>query len=172
MTNQVMSNPDASAGPYVGNDKKPIGGNILAHASTTRYCLYLMVPKFRHSHSVMTEYNSRREGRIRGRQRSMIHLACPSRRPCSRSCRAVSVTQKKKRDRSPAVFHVYRRLALDRFILSEIGLHEASVFTTQCTLLLQRLRSSLYFSVRMTLRIRLLNVMVGMRLVSSTKPMI
>ncbi|KAI0695145.1 putative RAD51 protein [Cytidiella melzeri] len=36
MTNQVMSNPDASAGPYVGNDKKPIGGNILAHASTTR----------------------------------------------------------------------------------------------------------------------------------------
>ncbi|KAI0815062.1 Rad51-domain-containing protein [Irpex lacteus] len=36
ITNQVMSNPDASAGPYVGNDKKPIGGNILAHASTTR----------------------------------------------------------------------------------------------------------------------------------------
>ncbi|GJE87656.1 DNA repair protein RAD51 [Phanerochaete sordida] len=36
MTNQVMSNPDASAGPYAGNDKKPIGGNILAHASTTR----------------------------------------------------------------------------------------------------------------------------------------
>jgi len=32
-----MSNPDASAGPYAGNEKKPIGGNIMAHASTTRY---------------------------------------------------------------------------------------------------------------------------------------
>ncbi|KZV71335.1 hypothetical protein PENSPDRAFT_561164, partial [Peniophora sp. CONT] len=35
-SNQVMSNPDASAGPYASNEKKPIGGNILAHASTTR----------------------------------------------------------------------------------------------------------------------------------------
>lgn len=31
-----MSNPDASAGPYAANEKKPIGGNIMAHASTTR----------------------------------------------------------------------------------------------------------------------------------------
>ena len=31
-----MSSPDAAAGPYAGNDKKSIGGNILAHASTTR----------------------------------------------------------------------------------------------------------------------------------------
>ncbi|KAG6851179.1 hypothetical protein H0H93_015189 [Arthromyces matolae] len=37
VTNQVMSNPDAAAGPYAGNEKKPIGGNIMAHASTTRY---------------------------------------------------------------------------------------------------------------------------------------
>lgn len=36
ITNQVMSSPDAAAGPYAGNDKKPIGGNIIAHASTTR----------------------------------------------------------------------------------------------------------------------------------------
>ncbi|KAL5534366.1 RAD51 [Sanghuangporus baumii] len=36
VTNQVMSSPDAAAGPYAGNDKKPIGGNIMAHASTTR----------------------------------------------------------------------------------------------------------------------------------------
>ena len=43
ITNQVMSNPDASAGPYAGNDKKPIGGNILAHASTTRYGIWLCV---------------------------------------------------------------------------------------------------------------------------------
>ena len=34
-----MSNPDASAGPYVANEKKPVGGNILAHASTTRSVL-------------------------------------------------------------------------------------------------------------------------------------
>ena len=37
VTNQVMSTPDAAAGPYAGNEKKPIGGNIMAHASTTRY---------------------------------------------------------------------------------------------------------------------------------------
>lgn len=37
ITNQVMSSPDAAgAGMFAGNDKKPIGGNILAHASTTR----------------------------------------------------------------------------------------------------------------------------------------
>ncbi|KAG6898051.1 hypothetical protein C0992_006529 [Termitomyces sp. T32_za158] len=36
VTNQVMSNPDAAAGPYASNEKKPIGGNIMAHASTTR----------------------------------------------------------------------------------------------------------------------------------------
>ncbi|KAF8350122.1 Rad51-domain-containing protein [Amanita rubescens] len=35
VTNQVMSNPDASAGPYAANEKKPIGGNIMAHATTT-----------------------------------------------------------------------------------------------------------------------------------------
>ncbi|ETW86891.1 hypothetical protein HETIRDRAFT_447533 [Heterobasidion irregulare TC 32-1] len=35
-SNQVMSTPDAAAGPYASNEKKPIGGNILAHASTTR----------------------------------------------------------------------------------------------------------------------------------------
>ncbi|KDN39554.1 hypothetical protein RSAG8_08710, partial [Rhizoctonia solani AG-8 WAC10335] len=35
ITNQVMSSPDAAAGPY-GGGAKPIGGNIIAHASTTR----------------------------------------------------------------------------------------------------------------------------------------
>ncbi|CAE6335743.1 DNA repair protein rhp51 OS=Schizosaccharomyces pombe (strain 972 / ATCC 24843) GN=rhp51 PE=1 SV=1 [Rhizoctonia solani AG-1 IB] len=35
ITNQVMSSPDAAAGPYAGG-VKPIGGNIIAHASTTR----------------------------------------------------------------------------------------------------------------------------------------
>lgn len=47
VTNQVMSNPDASAGPYAGNEKKPIGGNIMAHASTTRYVsLHLVLALF------------------------------------------------------------------------------------------------------------------------------
>lgn len=36
VTNQVMSSPDAAAAMFAGNDKKPIGGNIMAHASTTR----------------------------------------------------------------------------------------------------------------------------------------
>jgi DNA repair protein RAD51 len=31
-----MSSPDAALG-YGANEKKPIGGNILAHASTTRF---------------------------------------------------------------------------------------------------------------------------------------
>jgi DNA repair protein RAD51 len=43
VTNQVMSNPDASAGPYAGNEKKPIGGNIMAHASTTRYVTLVLL---------------------------------------------------------------------------------------------------------------------------------
>ena len=44
VTNQVMSSPDAAAGPYAGNEKKPIGGNIMAHASTTRYASLFTVP--------------------------------------------------------------------------------------------------------------------------------
>ena len=38
ITNQVMADPGASM-TYAADPKKPIGGNILAHASTTR--LYL-----------------------------------------------------------------------------------------------------------------------------------
>jgi DNA repair protein RAD51 len=38
-----MSNPDAAAGPYAGNEKKPIGGNIMAHASTTRQAVSYIV---------------------------------------------------------------------------------------------------------------------------------
>lgn len=35
VTNQVVSDPGGGA-MFVGNIKKPIGGNIMAHASTTR----------------------------------------------------------------------------------------------------------------------------------------
>ena len=45
LTNQVMSSPDASAAMFGGNDKKPIGGNILAHASTTR-CVSIVAIRF------------------------------------------------------------------------------------------------------------------------------
>ena len=48
VTNQVMSNPDASAGPYASNEKKPIGGNIMAHASTTRYITSSFIDDFIH----------------------------------------------------------------------------------------------------------------------------
>uniref|UniRef100_A0A915PI50 DNA repair protein RAD51 homolog n=1 Tax=Setaria digitata TaxID=48799 RepID=A0A915PI50_9BILA len=39
ITNQVVSQVDAGCGMFQGETKKPIGGNIMAHASTTR--LYL-----------------------------------------------------------------------------------------------------------------------------------
>ncbi|KAM0671742.1 DNA repair protein Rad51 [Ordospora colligata] len=39
ITNQVVSNVDGAAAMFAGDMKKPIGGNIMAHASTTR--LYL-----------------------------------------------------------------------------------------------------------------------------------
>lgn len=38
ITNQVVASVDA-AGPMMGENKKPIGGNIIAHASTTRLSL-------------------------------------------------------------------------------------------------------------------------------------
>lgn len=46
VTNQVMSTPDAAPGAY-GNEKKPIGGNIMAHASTTRYVPHTPEPCLR-----------------------------------------------------------------------------------------------------------------------------
>lgn len=39
ITNQVVANVDGAAGMFGGDQKKPIGGHILAHSSTTR--LYL-----------------------------------------------------------------------------------------------------------------------------------
>jgi DNA repair protein RAD51 len=39
ITNQVVANPDAGAMMFTADNKKPIGGNIIAHASTTRLAL-------------------------------------------------------------------------------------------------------------------------------------
>jgi len=36
ITNQVVANVDGAAAMFGGDTKKPIGGNIIAHASTTR----------------------------------------------------------------------------------------------------------------------------------------
>ncbi|KAF8525217.1 putative RAD1 protein [Hysterangium stoloniferum] len=54
VTNQVMSSPDASGGMYAANEKKPIGGNIMAHASTTR----LQLKKGRGSTRICKVYDS------------------------------------------------------------------------------------------------------------------
>ena len=37
ITNQVVAQVDGAAGMFNADPKKPIGGNIMAHASTTRY---------------------------------------------------------------------------------------------------------------------------------------
>lgn len=74
ITNQVMSNPDASAGPYAGNDKKPIGGNILAHASTTRSVTLRAIEQLRCSF-----YYSRlqlKKGRANTRQAKIYDSPC------------------------------------------------------------------------------------------------
>jgi len=39
ITNQVVAQVDGSGGMFQGAQSKPIGGNIMAHASTTRLCL-------------------------------------------------------------------------------------------------------------------------------------
>uniref|UniRef100_A0A7E4VTS3 DNA repair protein RAD51 homolog n=1 Tax=Panagrellus redivivus TaxID=6233 RepID=A0A7E4VTS3_PANRE len=36
MTNQVVASVDGASGPYAADTKKPTGGHVLAHASTTR----------------------------------------------------------------------------------------------------------------------------------------
>eukprot|EP00166_Cyanidium_caldarium_P003123 ctg_302.g128 len=39
ITNQVQACPDGAAAMFVANPMKPIGGHVMAHASTTRVCL-------------------------------------------------------------------------------------------------------------------------------------
>src|ERR1700674_1522019 len=68
-----MSNPDASAGPYASNEKKPIGGNIMAHASTTRH----VIPSLLYSQLTLSiDCSSRNHAATRVRVRSMTHLVC------------------------------------------------------------------------------------------------
>ena len=37
ITNQVVANVDGASAMFGADPKKPIGGNIMAHASTTRF---------------------------------------------------------------------------------------------------------------------------------------
>ena len=53
LTNQVVAQVDGAA-MFSADPKKPIGGNIMAHASTTRLYLRLIVKYFyRHDLNVM-----------------------------------------------------------------------------------------------------------------------
>jgi DNA repair protein RAD51 len=54
LTNQVVAQVDGSAGMFNADPKKPIGGNIMAHASTTR----LMLRKGRAENRVCKVYDS------------------------------------------------------------------------------------------------------------------
>ena len=52
ITNQVVANPDGMS--FAKDSTKPIGGNIIAHASTTR----LRLRKGRGENRIMTVYDS------------------------------------------------------------------------------------------------------------------
>ena len=71
-----MSNPDASAGPYVGNDKKPIGGNILAHASTTRLVSFVVVFFYRQLNDPSSLRLQLKKGRANTRQAKIYDSPC------------------------------------------------------------------------------------------------
>jgi DNA repair protein RAD51 len=46
ITNQVVASVDGAAAMFGGDPKKPIGGNIMAHASTTRFANVLALRYF------------------------------------------------------------------------------------------------------------------------------
>lgn len=73
ITNQVVAQVDGQASMFAADPKKPIGGNIMAHASTTRYTdMWLF----------MIDYICERgEGRIEY-ARFMTRLVCQSLKLC------------------------------------------------------------------------------------------
>jgi len=54
LLSKVMSTPDGSAGMFVVDPKKPVGGHVIAHASTTR----IMLRKGRGEQRVAKIYDS------------------------------------------------------------------------------------------------------------------
>ncbi|TBU35349.1 hypothetical protein BD309DRAFT_745816 [Dichomitus squalens] len=71
-----MSNPDGAAGPYAANEKKPVGGNILAHASTTRYVSLLLGVVVRKLTSTTTCSVQLKKGRGANRQAKIYDSPC------------------------------------------------------------------------------------------------
>ena len=98
ISNQVMSNPDASAGPYMANEKKPIGGNIMAHASTTRYAANLYCQPI-DLLRLFSDCNSRRHEATRVQPRYMIHHVYQSQKHNLPFINTVLETQRKNPDR-------------------------------------------------------------------------
>jgi hypothetical protein len=77
VTNQVVASVDNGPMAGQGDNKKPIGGNIMAHASTTRYLtLYNAQPANTNSISII-DYHSRKEDKIRVLLRLQIRRAFP-----------------------------------------------------------------------------------------------
>ncbi len=96
VTNQVMSSPDAAAGPYASNEKKPIGGNIMAHASTTRYARAFY--SYNLSHVLSADSNLRSRVEIHVHARYTTHLACLRWKRISLFCRVVLAIPKRRLD--------------------------------------------------------------------------
>jgi len=46
VTNQVVATVDGNMAMFGGETKKPVGGNIMAHTSTTRYYYYISLNMF------------------------------------------------------------------------------------------------------------------------------
>lgn len=89
-----MSNPDAAAGPYAGNEKKPIGGNIMAHASTTRLALWAYVYD---TYGLLAhiDFSSRKAAARHEPARYTTRRACPRWRHSLPSFKAASETPRK-----------------------------------------------------------------------------
>ncbi|KAF9496138.1 Rad51-domain-containing protein [Pleurotus eryngii] len=90
-----MSNPDAAAGPYAGNEKKPIGGNIMAHASTTRLALRAHVCD-KCGLLAHIDFSSRKAAAPHEPARYTTRRACPRWRRSLLSFKAASETPRKK----------------------------------------------------------------------------
>lgn len=110
MTNQVMSSPDAAAA-YGGNDKKPVGGNILAHASTTRFASYSRLglasswrrcSDGRFFFRLSLEFSYEKAEGTRVSPRSTIHLCFRKARRVSPSRAKASVIPTRKMNRPPS----------------------------------------------------------------------
>lgn len=111
ITNQVVAQVDGGASMFNADPKKPIGGNIMAHSSTTRLVfsflsllmnttIILVAPQSDLNHSfffpcllnVKTDCPFAKDAARTEFAKSMTRLVSQNRRPCSRSAVTVSPT--------------------------------------------------------------------------------